>query len=72
MFHRDFNFERTFATYEIERHSKRKMPDTLFCTWGKGSRRTMMMSRASLNVSPIFEFSRLLDGAAASEQVNGG
>jgi len=32
----------------------------------------MMTSRASLNVSPIFELSRLLDGAVASEQVNGG
>ena len=44
----------------------------MFCTWRKGYRRTMMTSRAFLNVSPIFEFSRLLDGAAASEQVNGG
>jgi hypothetical protein len=72
MFQRDFNFERISATNDIERYSKRKMPDTLFCTCGKGYRRTMMTSRASLNVSPIFEFSRLLDGTAASEQVNGG
>jgi hypothetical protein len=32
----------------------------------------MMMICASLNVFPIFEFSHLLDGTAASEQVNGG
>ncbi len=34
--------------------------------------RPMMMSHASLNVSPILEFSDLLGGTAASEQVNGG
>ena len=48
------------------------MPDTLFWTWGKGYRRTMMTSHASLNVFPILEFSNLLDGTATSDQVNGG
>jgi hypothetical protein len=32
----------------------------------------MMMSRAFLNFSPILEFSDLLGGGVASEQVNGG
>jgi hypothetical protein len=32
----------------------------------------MMMSRTSLNVSPILEFSDLLDGTTTSEQVNDG
>ena len=41
-------------------------------TCGKYYCRPMMMSRTSLNVSPILEFSDLLGGTAASEQVNGG